>query len=66
MGYRLPLVVDRALVDQLLARLREGLAQALPLKPKPTKSRVRLCPHCEREVAAELSKCPYCRRLFRL
>ncbi len=58
--------VDRSVVDHALARLREGLAQALPLKPPPARIRRRLCPHCQREVDAALTKCPHCQRLFRL
>jgi hypothetical protein len=60
------LQMDRSLVDLAMARLREGLAQALPLKPTAGRTRVRPCPHCRREVDASLSKCPFCLRLFRL
>lgn len=59
-------IVNRSVVDHAIARLREGLAQALPLKPKGASPRLRACPHCRREVDAGASKCPYCRRLFRI
>jgi hypothetical protein len=58
--------VDRYRVELAMARLREGFAQALPLKPAPPRTRVRPCPHCQREIDASLSKCPFCLRLFRL
>lgn len=58
--------VDRSIVDHALARLREGLAQALPLKPPAPRVRQRPCPHCQKDVDAGLTKCPHCQRLFRL
>ena len=58
--------VDRSRVELAMARLREGFAQALPLKPVSPRTRVRPCPHCQREIDAGLAKCPFCLRLFRL
>ncbi len=58
--------VDRSVVDHAIMRLREGLAQALPFKPKAGTTRLRACPHCQKDVDAGVSKCPYCRRLFKI
>jgi hypothetical protein len=60
------LTLDRSLVDHTVARLREGLAQALPLRPHAARTRHKPCPHCLRQVDATLSKCPHCLRLFRI